>query len=219
MSKAIGKIKKPTTDKFKKGRKLYFIPMIYRGQEAPAEYLKKFEKYWYQVEEQICDLELKLGKVNRIYHELIPMSGDDGIKVIEGLNTSSYLVVKNRVDKGARIEAAEDSELLTQFMDWSRCLAIGLQNQTVFTTIYESYTEANKKRNEYITRHLDETLKADEIGILFIKEGHQIQFPSDLQVFYIAPPALDEILRWLRDWEAIPPDKRNQGDSKADDGG
>ena len=29
-----------------------------------------------------------------------------------------------------------------------------------------------------------------------MREGHQIQFPSDIQVFYIAPPSLDEIQRW-----------------------
>ena len=34
---------------------------------------------------------------------------------------------------------------------------------------------------------------------MFIREGHQVQFPSDIQVFYVAPPALDEIKRWLRD--------------------
>ena len=28
---------------------------------------------------------------------------------------------------------------------------------------------------------------------------HQLQFPRDIQVFYVAPPALDEIHRWLRD--------------------
>ncbi len=82
----------------------------------------------------------------------------------------------------------------------------GLQNQKVFTQIYQSFTEASKKRNEYIIRQLDETLKADETGILFMREGHQLQFPPDIQVFYVAPPALDEINRWLRDHQAKPPE-------------
>jgi hypothetical protein len=37
---------------------------------------------------------------------------------------------------------------------------------------------------------------------LVMREGLQIQFPSDIQVFYIAPPALDEIKRWLREKES-----------------
>jgi hypothetical protein len=60
----------------------------------------------------------------------------------------------------------------------------------------------SKKRNEYIARQIDETLKPDEIGVLFMREGHQVQFPQDIQVIYVAPPALDEIERWLRDREA-----------------
>jgi hypothetical protein len=99
-------------------------------------------------------------------------------------------------------------------MDWSRCLAIGLQSQKVFTTAYQSYTELSKKRNEHIARRIDETLKADEIGILFMREGHEVQFPEDIQVFYIAPPALDDIRRWLRDREAGAPPPEKQPEEK-----
>ncbi|MBA7698065.1 hypothetical protein ES703_106739 [subsurface metagenome] len=206
MSKKLGKIEKPPAEEFKKGRKLYFIPLIYCGKEAQAEYREKFNKYWNQVETQMTDLELKLGRINKIYHELIPVGGDNGIKVIEELNEKSCQIIKNRIDKGAQLEATEESELLTEFMDWSKCLAAGLQNQRVFVKVYESYTEASKKRNEHITTKIAETLKADEAGILFMREGHQVQFPSDIQIFYVAPPALDEIKRWLRDRQAKSPE-------------
>lgn len=201
MSEELGKIEKPEVSEFKEGRKLYFIPLIYGGTESPEEYLEKFNRYWNQVENQMGALELKLGKIGKIYHELIPVSGEDGVKTIKELNDKSYEIIKNRLDKGAQLEATEEGDLLTELMDWSRCLAAGLQNQKVFTQIYESYTEASKKRNEYIARHIDETLGADEIGILFMREGHKIQFPKDIQVLYVSPPALDEIGRWLRDHE------------------
>jgi hypothetical protein len=35
--------------------------------------------------------------------------------------------------------------------------------------------------------------------LLFIREGHLVQFPPDIDVFSVAPPALDEIHRWARD--------------------
>ena len=202
MAEELGKIGKPSAEDFKGGRKLFFIPLIYGIFDAPAEYLEKFNKYWNQVENQISELELKLGQVCRIYHELIPMSGDDGIKTIKELNEKSYKVVENRLDKGAQVEAIEGTELLTEFMDWGRCLSIGLHNQEVLSKVYTSYTEAGKKRNEYIASRIDETLQADEIGILIMREGHQVQLPSDVQIFYVSPPALDEIKRWLRDREA-----------------
>ena len=40
---------------------------------------------------------------------------------------------------------------------------------------------------------------SDEAGLLFIREEHSVQFPSDIEVFSIFPPALDEIHRWYRD--------------------
>ena len=200
--KKIGKIEKPSVEEFKTGRKLFFVPLIYCGKEPEAEYLERFNKYWSQVESQLSDLELKLGGVNKIYHELIPVGGDDGAKTIKDLNNKSHEILQKRLEKGAQLVAAEEGELLTEFIDWSRCLAIGLQNLKVLTKIYESYTEASKKRNEHFSKQIDETLKANEIGVLLMREEHRLQFPSDIQVFYIAPPALDEIKRWLRERES-----------------
>jgi hypothetical protein len=205
MSEELGKIEKPSLEGFRKGRKLYFVPLIYCGRESSDEYLKKFNRYWNQVEDKVSALEVKLGKVAKIYHELVPAGGEEGIKAIKEINDKSYEIIKNRLDKGAQLESAEEGVLLAELMDWSRCLAIGLQSQTVFTTVYKSYTEISNKRNEHIARQIDDTLKADEIGILFMREGHQVQFPEDIQVLYIAPPALDEVRRWLRDQETKPP--------------
>jgi len=184
------------------GRKLYFVPLVYPGKEAQAEFVEKCNKYWGEVENQMGDLELKLGQVNRIYHEFISVGGEDGVKAVKELNDKGCEIINKRLEKGAQLEPTEEGELLTEFMDWSRCLAVGLQNRKVFARIYEFYAEASKKRNEHITKQIDETLKANEIGMLLMREGHQVQFPSDIEVFYVAPPALDEIKRWLRDYEA-----------------
>jgi len=217
MAEELGKIEKPSVADFKKGRKLFFVPLLYGSKEYPTDYLEKIDKYWKQVEDQISDLELKLGAATRIYHELIPTSGEEGLKVLKDLNEKSHQMVHSRVQKGSQLEATEDAELLTEFMDWSRCLSIGLQNQKVLAKVYESYTEAGKKRNEFMTRHIDQTLKAEENGIMFMREGHQVQFPSEIEVFYVAPPALDEINHWLRDSEVQPPKKRKGKAAKKED--
>jgi hypothetical protein len=201
MAEELGKIEKPPVANFKKGRKLYFVPLVYGGKDLPEEYLAKFNKYWEQVEKQIAELALKLGQVNRIYHELIAASGEDGMKTIEELSDRSHKIVRACLEKQAQLEAVEDNDILTEFMDWSRCLIIGLQNPKVVSQVYDSYVEIGKKRNEYIARKIDETLQENEIGILLMRENHQVQFPADVQVFYIAPPALDDIKRWLRENE------------------
>ncbi len=202
MAEELGKIEKPPVESFKKGRKLYFIPLVYGGKDLPEDYLQKFNKYWEQVEKQVAELALKLGEVNRVYHELVAASGEEGLKVIADLSEKSRKIVGDCLEKQAQLEPVEDNDILTEFMDWSRCLIIGLQNPRVMSRVYESYLEAGKKRNEYIARKIDETLKENEIGLLLMRENHQVQFPADIQVFYIAPPALDEIKRWLRENEA-----------------
>ncbi len=204
MAEELGKIEKPSVEEFKEGRKLYFIPLIHRGEDSPDEYVIKFNKYWQQVEKQITELETKLGMVKRVYHELVAAVGDDGIKVIQELCDKSCEVVKTCLEKGAQLEAAEGADELTEFMDWSRCMMIGLQNPNVINKVYESYVEASRKRNESIISRIDKTLQKDETGILIMRENHQLQFPADIQIIYVAPPALDEIKRWLRELEAKP---------------
>ena len=199
MAEELGKIEKPPAEDYKKGRKLYFIPLIFTAEDMPDDYLVKFNKYWEQVEKQITELIAKLGEVNRIYHEMVASAGEDGLKAVKELNERSHQMIKSCLEKKTQMEAVEDVDIFTEFMDWSRCLLIGLQNPNVVSKVYESYTEIGKKRNEHIARKIDETLKENETGILLMRENHQVQFPSDIQVFYVAPPALDEIKRWLRE--------------------
>lgn len=210
MSKKVGEIPKPAVENFKKGRKLYFVPLVFGGKGSPDDYRKKLNRYWEQAEKQIGELEFKLGPVAKIYHELLSTGGKEGIKTIKELNKESHKIIKRVIEKGGQLIETEDKETLTEFMDWSRCLAIGLQNQKVISMVSQSYIDAGKKRNESIAKRLDETLGADEIGIMFMREGHQVQFPSDIQVFYVAPPALDEINRWLRDYKTRKTQEANE---------
>jgi hypothetical protein len=201
MAEELGKIEKPPVENFKKGRKLFFVPLVFGNAEAPGDYQEKFNRYWEQVAGQVAELVIKLGGVSRIYHELIAEPGEAGSKTLHELNEKSSKIVQVYLEKKAQLEALEEGDVLMEFMDWNRCLLIGLQNPRVVSMVYEAYLEAGKKRNEGVARRIDETLKTDEIGLLLMRENHQVQFPPDIQVFYIAPPALDEIKRWLRERE------------------
>ena len=202
MSEELGKIQKPSVEELRQGKKLYFVPLIYCGKEAPSEYVEKYNDYWKQVEDQISNLELKLGNVQIILHEFITANGEEGARAIKELNAKTYEIVHGRIDKGAQIKALENSELVAELMDWSRCISVGLQSQKASNSVYDSYIEISKSRNAYIAQQIKETLDTDEIGLLFMREEHQIQFPHDIEVFYVAPPGLDEIKRWLRDSQA-----------------
>jgi hypothetical protein len=199
MVEQLGKIEKPEADRFKQGKKLYLVPLIYSGEETFDEYKEKCSRYWQQVTEQLTNLASKIGQVNRIYHESIFQCGEEGMKTMERLNPNSYQLAKTQWDNGAVLEAVEERELFEETMDWQRCLMLGFISDKVADKVTEFYTEATKQRNELMATKISETLKDDEAGLLFIREGHSVQFSSDIEVFSIFPPALDEIHRWYRD--------------------
>ncbi len=198
MSQPMGKIEKPLASKFRAGRKLFFVPLIYTPRQTEPSLITIVNRYWDQVEEQLKNLEERLSGVKKVYHELIPSGGKKGLKAIKAFSEGSHRIVEATLDKGARLRPVEDGELLAEFMDWSRCLSIGLQSQAAIAGVYQSYMEVQKRRNGRIVERIDKTLKSDETGMLLMREEHQLQFPSDIEVFYVAPPSLDEIKRWFR---------------------
>ena len=202
MAEELGKIKKPDAESFAGERKLYIVSLLFAGKDSPEEYLEKFNRYWQDVSEHIANQESKIGKVNRIYHESISLDGEGGLEVMEKLNPSSCQIARGKCLQGAVLEATELADLANECIDWERCLLMGFISQKVAQVVSEQYREVLKKRYEHIAHRIDETLKSNEVAILFIREGHMVQFPQDIEVFSVAPPVLDEIYRWLRDRSA-----------------
>jgi hypothetical protein len=198
MAPELGKLSKPEAGSFRHSRKLFLVPLIYSAKDAPPEYTEKFDLYWQQVNEHLENLETKLGKIDRVYHESITISDENTFPILERLNPKSCQIAKQKSQNGAQIEIIEDRQLAEECMDWERCLLVGLLSDSVVRKVSEFYIEAARKRYEHISKRVDKTLQADEIAVLFIREGSMIQFPKDVEVFSVSPPALDEIHRWLR---------------------
>lgn len=199
MSERLGKIERLEAESFRKGKKVYLVTLVYCGEQAPDEYKEKCRNYWQQVETQLANLASKIGKVDRIYHESVFQAGEDGMRALEKLNAGSCRIAKTECDSGASLEAIEDEELFKEVMDWQRCLMLGFMSEKVESKVSAFYIEAARKRNEAMIGRIAETLQENEAGLLFVGEGHSLQFPVDIEVFSVVPPALDEIHRWLRD--------------------
>ncbi len=200
MAEELGRIEKPEAGKFANKRKLYLVPLLYSWQDAPAEYIEKLELYWQQVREHLANLESKIGGVNRIYHESIAEAGEEGLALLEKLSNSSYQIVSEKCRNGAQVEAVEDAELVGESMDWERHLMMGFISEKAAKVVSDFFAEASKKRYEHIAKRIDETFKDNEVAILFIREGHRVRFPPDIEVFSVFPPVLNDIMRWMRDY-------------------
>ncbi len=92
---------------------------------------------------------------------------------------------------------------------------MGLISQKVARTVADSYFSAMRRRYEHIAKRINESLKPDQVGLLVIQEDHMVQFPSDIEVFTVAPPALDEIRRWQREQRERPAAKEEPPQKEA----
>ena len=192
---------KPVADQYRGKRKLFLVPTFAFPPTVPEEGQGLLESYWSDVREHINSLERSLGTVAHVYHESLFSDGDEGMKLLEGMTPKAHSFIQAMCQSTARLEMTEDRDILAESSDWQRCLSVGLASQKVLNTAMEGFQEASTRRFEHIGSRIDETLKEDEAGALFISEDHRVQFPPDVQVFYVAPPALDALKRWIGDMQ------------------
>ena len=202
MAQEIGRISRPTSAQYEGRRKLVLVPLMYGPPNDAAEGVEVLQKYWDEMQVQVQSLASALGGLHHVYHESLTEGGETGLEHLEKVDQRSHQFIKAKCQAGAVLEATEDSSCLLETLDLQRCLMIPLASETVAMKLHEWFNESNKSRYQHIAYQIDSTLGENEVGLLLISERHQIQFPDDIEVFYVSPPALDEFRRWLQNWSA-----------------
>ena len=202
----LGRIERPAADQYRDRRKLLLAPLVAgppaRPDSPEAEGAALVERYWEQVQTQVNALESGLGPVRHIFHESLTEGGEAGLSYLQFADRPIHDLIQAKLQAGAALVATESLDLLTETLDLQRCLMAPFTNEGVANRLQEWFNEANRHRYDHIAQQIDQTIQAGETGLLLISERHQVQFPADLEVFYIAPPALDEYRRWLQNWAA-----------------
>ena len=193
----IGQMPKPEAERFREDRKLLLVPLIVGFPGLPEEGQKIVDRYWSEVRDHIENMERRLGGIKHVYHEAIDSSDDVGLKALDDMNPAVSGFVRTLCRSGATMEATEDRALLEESTDWQRCLTMGLMSEKVLKLATDGYQESTKLRYEHIANKIDTTLGENEVGALFIGQDQRVQFPVDVQVFYVSPPSLDEYRRWV----------------------
>lgn len=199
MPTPISQFQKPEAEQYKGKRKVFLVPNFAFAPDAPEEGLLLLDRYWSEIRDHIHNLERSLGTVTHVYHETVFNEGDEGMKMVEALSPQGFSFIQAICGSTAKLEATEDQALVEESTDWQRCLSIGLMSQKVLTTALDAYQEVTNQRWAYIGSRIDETLQDEEAGVLFVREDHRIQWPEGIQVFFVAPPALDALKRWISD--------------------
>ena len=144
-------------------------------------------------------MENSIGTNRHVFHELIHDEGEAGVQLLSQIAPRSASLVKEITDSSGHLEQTEDQDLLFELSDWQRCLSMGLVSQKVSSLASESYQTAMNDRYVHIGAKIDEVLEEDGVAALFISEDHRVQFPSDIQVFYVSPPTQNQLKQSVLD--------------------
>ena len=202
MEQELGRIERPTAEHFAGKRKLLLVPLVHGPQAQAQECQPILEKYWVQMQSQVASLESSLGRTQHLFHEGLTEGGAEGLKYLEAVDQRSYRFMQGKCAAGASLAATEDDELLREITDLQRCMLFPFTSENVAHRLHEWFSDSNRKRYEHISKRIEETLQENEVGLLLISERHQVQFPADVEVIYVAPSSLDEFRRCIQDWLA-----------------
>ena len=200
MTQELGRIHRPSADQYKGRRKLLLVPLVYGPQSDDVEGAAILQNYWEQMQTQVAALETALGGLQHVYHESLTLGGGEGLEQLEAADRRSHQFVAAKCISGAVLEPTEDMDVLLETLDLQRCMMVPLASTAVASRLQEWHSDSNRKRYDHIANQIDTTLGEDEVGLLLISERHQVQFPTDVEVFYVSPPALDEFRRWMQNW-------------------
>ena len=206
----LSQIPRPSASSYEGKKNLFLVPNYVAAPGLPQEALELIEKYWSEVRDSIGNLERSLGTVSKVYHEMVCADGNEGLQHLEVLNPTACTLVRAMCQSTANMRQLEDEELVAEHSDWQRVLTMGPASQKVLQASLEGYQETLAARYKGIADRITEDLAVGDCAVLFIREDHQVQFPTEVQVFYVAPPSLDALKRWLDDYFRSPPQPESQ---------
>ena len=172
-------------------------------EEGSEDLRNSIDLFWREAGKQIVDLE-RAGRVSYVFYDSVTKDGEAGLEMVKQISEQSYSIVKEKLGQGAKLVIIEDEAVLDEFVDWSICYSVVRKSQKVLNKILEFYNDASKRRCEGSAKIIDDTLKKGEAALLVMTEENRVQIqsylPSDIEVFLIHPPALNDFQRCFRDY-------------------
>ena len=151
MAQELGRVHRPSGERFQGKRKLLLVPLVYGPPNQGQEHETILKRYWDQVQSQVASLEPGLGHVQHVYHEGLTDSGTQGLKLLEQRDQQGYVLVQAKCQAGATLEATEDEEILAESLDLQRCLMLPFISHKVALRLQDWSNESTRKRYEHIS--------------------------------------------------------------------
>jgi len=160
------------------------------------------EKFWDVISDYFDSIDV-LGM--KVYQDGMVADGEVGQRIVEeGAKSGSrnYELVARLLKKGAILVKTEDFKLVKEELDRLVALTRG-QSISHKLIAFIKYKLAKDrlldKRDKFISKMIDESLRQDETGIIFIGAYHNIKpkLPGDIQIKEI------KIVQKVRDYQRL----------------
>ncbi len=177
-------------------RSLFIVRLVqpFPGLEG---YDTMLSNYWSAVKAQLDRQAITSGAIERIFVETVTGRGEDALVQLQQINPAASQLVRNLIASGAVIEEFEDTELLTELIDWGQCGSQNLMSDKVRNVVHSSQVEAAGARDDHLQARLNDAIGDDESAVVFAVSG-QLPIPDRIERFIVSPPELDQLERWLR---------------------
>jgi hypothetical protein len=187
-------------------RRLIYIPIVHTtedlgslGGQARSASLQKLgrtgykrkaeaiDSVWTQIEQTVRGLEIPWERV-RLYQDGLPVCGRESEVVREMAESGSrnYRLVQELAGRGATLMGTESLELLMEEYDRAKKLLAdqeGLSPKKKQADLDEALLH---RRDLFIAKRINETLRSGEIGLLFLGVLHSLEdgLDQDIEVVY-----------------------------------
>ena len=177
-------------------RSLFIVRLVqpFPGLEG---YDTMLSNYWSAVKAQLDRQAITSGAIERIFVETVTGRGEDALVQLQQINPAASQLVRNLIAIGSVIEEFEDTELLTELIDWGQCGSQNLMSDKVRSVVQSGQVEAAGARDEHLQKRLNDAIGDDETGLVLALSG-QLPIPDRIERFIVSPPELDQLERWLR---------------------
>jgi len=155
---------------------------------------EKIEKFWEEldrmVEKRVKNIDI--GKL-KIYQDSQVVNGPIGTKIVKEIaekGSRNHQLILKLINKGAVLMKTESFEALKEeyFLIKAMITAKNPIDAEQAAIAYEKRKgDLLRKRDKYIARNIDKTLKEGETGILFIGGAHRVEdeLPSSISVEHL----------------------------------
>ncbi|MBI4606173.1 MAG: hypothetical protein HY721_29760 [Planctomycetes bacterium] len=151
------------------------------GEEGWHRHLQAIGEMWSEIESMVYGLSVDFRQV-KLYQDGLPVCGKE-LEIVTDLaqrSSRNHVLLKRLVARGATLVGTESPDLLLE--EYKSISAAGKEDGS--RPAPSAAADLLRRRDRFIANRIDETLREDETGILFMGLLHRVDeyLPASIEV-------------------------------------